>query len=272
MLRKIKLNNKPLSIENVNDNVYFGDSRGYIYKVTYPFQTVERVFDVDSPISSLFWYNNLMFYGTWDGEVGMTDLKTKKSIQITRDIVKCMTIYEQHIFVSIDHVVYILDLELNLVDKLEVPHKVLCFYKDEEACLVGMAVPFLGELIKEGDKFKIVNLVRSDHDTSILSIYKDLVGSSDGKITKSGSDVIFSSTGWIRSIYAEDLFSCGMKVIEKKNMSYEEIYAHEDEVMGVVRVKGKILSIGLDCSLCIFEEEELLDDELREIEELNKLY
>ncbi|KAF9764846.1 hypothetical protein NGRA_0234 [Nosema granulosis] len=268
MLRKISLYNKPLSLEYESENVYFGDSRGYIFKTSYPFLSVSKIYDVDSPVSSLVWYGGKMFYGTWDGEIGITDFKTKHSIGIVRDLVKSMTVFKNHVFVSIDHIVYIYNLDLELVDKIETPHKVLCFYSENDTCLVGMGVPFLGQIKLEDGSFKLHIISRTVHDTSILSIHKDLIGSSDGKITRMGNVTMFSSTGWIRSIFNGELFSCGKKVISKLS----EIYAHEDEVMGVLRIRDKILSIGLDYTLCIFEEDSLLEDELREIEELNRLF
>jgi hypothetical protein len=272
MLRRIPFNNKLLSLEQAGDSIYIGDSRGCIYKMDYPFCNSIKVHNVSSPISSLLWHKNRLFFANWDGEVGFTDFKISKSVSLVRNIVKCMTIFRDHIFVSIDHIIYILDLELKTKGRLEPPHKVLSFFPTENKCLVVMSVPFLGEIVQNvvGD-FVLINVKSSKHDTAILSIHKDLTGSSDGKIMR-GDNIIYSSSGWINSIFSEYLFSCGRSIILKNENGFKEIYAHKDDVMKVLRIKNKIISIGLDYTVCVWEEEMITEEELKEIEELNKMF
>lgn len=257
LLRRIQLPNKPLVISSLGDSVYIGDAHGFAYEMKPPYITPAVIFQSSGPISALA-VGRQMYYGNWNGDIGI--IRGRK-INLGSHIVKCMLIHKGRIYVSIGLAIYSLTLDLEIECSYEVKHKVLCMSDFQGSIYCGMGVPFLSR-IHSG--LEIIG--RSLHDTSIFCICGEYTGSADGRVLRQdyyeldNAEEIYKGDNWIRSMYNQHLFSDGRNVmadLDKLKGSgsggIRPIYSHEEDVVGVIKVGGKIISIGLDYCYCVFE-------------------
>ncbi|AFM97998.1 hypothetical protein EHEL_031020 [Encephalitozoon hellem ATCC 50504] len=256
-LRRIRLPNKPLVISSLGDSVYIGDAHGFAYEMKPPYISRTVILQSSGPISALA-VGKDVYYGNWDGDVGVVG---GKKINLGGEIVKCMLIHGDRIYVSVGLMVYGLSLGLDIECSYEVKHKVLCMSAFQGSVYCGMGVSFLSRI---HDEFEIIG--RSLHDTSIFCICGEYTGSADGRVLRQdycdldNAEEIYKGNNWIRSIYNQYLFSDGRNVMAdvdglKGNGScgVKPIYSHEEDVLGVIKVGGTVISIGLDYCYCVFE-------------------
>ncbi|KMV66473.1 hypothetical protein M970_031040 [Encephalitozoon cuniculi EcunIII-L] len=263
--RKVRLPNKPLVIMSLQDSVYIGDAHGNVYEMKPPYTIPTVIFRSSGPVSALGAGKHL-YYGNWDGDVGIIN---GKKINLGNHMVKCMQVHGGLVYVSVGLVVYGLSADLRIECSYEVKYKVLCMSTFEGSVYCGMGVPFLSRI---HNGFETIG--RSMHDTSIFCICGEYTGSADGRVLKQdysrldGAEEIYKGDGWIRSMDSQHLFSDGGHVMAdidglKGNggSGIRSIYSHEADVLGVIRVGSRIISIGLDYCYCIFEMEPSLSVE-----------
>lgn len=253
MLHTIPLANKPLCIVEHNNEIFIGDARGRVLKLKSPFFVPETIAEVAGPVSTIFFGNNQMFYGTWDGILYSKD----KEIKLGSNSIKCGCFYNGILFISIDSRLILLTEDFIKLEKIETESKI--FGMDVSQNRVNFAMSN-GSVSTYTDKFE--KGVSLDHEMSILCLKNGLTGSTDNSIRNNGK-LIFEGKGWIRSIWSSDLFSSGPDVYNFNNC----IYSHKDEVVGIVEVNNTILSIGLDYCYKIYQKE----ISLTEAEELELL-
>lgn len=250
---------KLLSLDYTPHYILIGDCRGNLLKFSK--NKLVKIYNCNSPISHIKIYNDTIYYSTWDGEM----YKNDKCIKIKIGIIKSFQIFNELIYVSLDLELYVLNLNLDVLDCIPVNHKVLCMNIFKDKLILGFNNNQIGFL-----KLNTIKYVSTEHFTGILKIFikddKIITGSVDGTI-RNNDKLIFESKKWIRDIYDLNLFCSGNDVCHNNNI----IYSHKDEVMRVVKIDNDIISIGLDCNINIYRTEELSENEKKEIEELNKL-
>lgn len=246
MLRVIPLRNKPLCITKQGDTLYIGDARGSIYSVQHPYLAPQRLQSAPGPVSSIVFLDEQMYFGTWDGVV----YSEKAEKRLGSNPIKCMHAYSGKLFVSVDTKLVVLDKHLTVVEEWNTENKIYCMDIYEGKLHFGLGT---GLISSYGSAYEPAH--GSSHETTVLCMKGDLTGSSDCTLRKKGL-LVFNGNGWIRSIYDRELFSCGNSVYGGDAV----VYSHKDEVVGVLRVRDRIVSIGLDYCYCVFEENESLDD------------
>lgn len=258
MLRTVPLKNKPLCIIDNGGDVYIGDAHGAIHLLQAPYDRPRIVETAPGPVSALVFLGRL-YYGTWDGAVCCGE----KSRKLGTDMVKAMAAWRGRIFVSVDLRLFVLDPDLNILEEYDTESKIYCVCRHASHLSFGMGHGLISTYSAEG----YAAAVQSAHDASILAMSGDLSGCTHGKLMKNG-EAIFSSGPWIRSIFSEGLFSCGRSVMRDGKV----LYCHSDEVVGVLRAGGRVISIGLDFCYKVHEEGVgLAEDEERELLELLNL-
>ncbi|ADM11244.1 uncharacterized protein Eint_031010 [Encephalitozoon intestinalis ATCC 50506] len=273
LLRRVRLPNKPLVILSWKNSVYIGDAHGVVYEMKHPYIAPVAIFQSPGPVSALDGAECL-YYGNWDGDIGIVG---GGKINLGNHMVKCMVVHGDTVYASVGLMVYGLSLELKIKCSYEVKHKVLCMTSFQGSVYCGMGVSFLSRI---HNGLEIVG--RSLHDTSIFCISGEYTGSADGKVLKQDYDElenakeIYRGKNWIRSMYNQHLFSDGRDVMGdidglkgSLGSGVKLMYSHEEDVVGVVRVGGMIISIGLDYCCTILEVEPSLSmEEEKELAEL----
>lgn len=291
MLQSINFSNKLLCLDYTDNYILIGDNIGNIYKYNF-LETcdssqnqyitsntkIQILFFCNSPVSCIFIYNNDIFYTTWDGDIYKNDIK----VHLSQEITKALIIFNNLIYVSLEHNIYILNLNLELLKVLNVPHKVLCFCSTENFIICGFNLPVICVI---DTKFNLTTK-SVEHDTGILSIkynngyiytgsvdgslqmydFRDVFGS-DNKM-KSIKILKQKSSKWLRNIFNDKLYCSGNEVIYKNNL----IYSHLDQVMRVIMLNKYIISIGLDKKMIFYKELNINKEEEDEINKLNQLY
>jgi hypothetical protein len=273
---RVRLPNKPLVVVPVGECVYIGDAHGVLYALKTPYTSATAVFQSVGPISALVFSGDRLYYGNWDGDVGVVEVDGKKA-NFGRHIVKCMVVHQDLIYASVGNFVYVLDLDLAVVHEYKVEHKVLCMSVFEGAVYCGMGVPFVARI---GDGIMILG--KSAHETSIFCMCGEYTGSADGTVMRQDYSslerhaVIYKGQQWIRSMHSRYLFSEGKSVVADMSgikcgsgTGFKHLYSHEADVVGVAAVGSKIVSIGLDYMYCVYDIGfEMSEEEEREIAEL----
>lgn len=244
MLQTIKLQNKALCLAENNNELFIGDARGLIIKVSAPFLITECILTAHAPISSIIFVKDEMFYATWDGLVYKNGKKVIQSKKLGRDAIKCMIEFNGEIYVSIDLKLIVLDLNLDIIHSYDTEYKICCMHKTEFELKFGLITGMIS-----GFKDTYIPASKTLHETTILCIKNDLTGSADGSLYKKNK-ILYKDIGWIRSIHNENLFSSGKNVV----MSNKVIYTHDNEVTGVIKINDTIISIGLDYCYKIYKE------------------
>ncbi|EQB62356.1 hypothetical protein NAPIS_ORF00071 [Vairimorpha apis BRL 01] len=250
---------KLISLAYTTEYILIGDCRGNLYKLSE--KKLNKISNCNSPISQIKIYNNNIYYSTWDGEI----YKNDKCIKIKTGIIKTFHILNDIIYVSLDLNIYVINLNLEVLNCIPVDHKVLCMSDFKNELVLGFNNNQIGLC-----KFNTIKYITTKHFTGILNLFindgKIVTGSVDGTI-RNKNNLIFKTNKWIRDIYDLNLFCSGNDVWFNNNI----LYSHNDEVMRVVKFHNDIISIGLDCKIIIYRIEELSEKEKQEIEELNKL-
>lgn len=257
LVGRVRLPNKPLVVISSQETVYVGDAHGVVYDIKPPYISPRPIFISPGPVSALAADKDL-YYGNWDGDVGIVD---GKKVNLGNHMVKCMLIDKGLLYVSVGLAVHVLDLDLRTKGSYEVSYKVLCMSVVGDSVYCGMGVSFLARI---HGGLEIIG--QSLHDTSILCISGEYTGSADGRVLKQDySDLenakeVYKGEGWIRSMDSRFLFSDGRQVMADidglkggHGTGLRSIYSHEEDVIGMIRVGNRIISIGLDYCYCIFE-------------------
>ncbi|KAM0681239.1 hypothetical protein GINT2_000437 [Glugoides intestinalis] len=248
MLRNIKLLNKPLCIVENNGIIYVGDARGNILEIKKPFIKISPIVSAPGPISAICFHNRKLFYGTWDGIV----YEDKKQMKLGINQIKCICVFEQKLFVSVDRRLVILDENLNTIEDIEVGNKIHCMDVSDGKIHFGMD---MGIVSSYSDRYQATG--RNVHEKTVLCMKNGVSGSCDCKIKENKNKTIFIGSSWTRAIHNHVLFSCGKDVIENGNV----LYKHDDDVVGILKIDEKIISIGLDFSIKILESKFEIDEE-----------
>lgn len=244
MLQSVRLPNKPLCMIENSGQIYIGDARGNVLGIEFPYTSLRLVKSHSAPVSAICFYKNRMICGTWDGTV----CDDKLEIKLGKDPVKCMAVFEDRIFVSIDKQLILIDENMNVVEKYDTFNKIYSMDVFSGRIYFGMGTGMMAIYSNKYEEY------RSTHESSILCIKGNLTGSSDCTV-RDNENVIYSGSGWIRSIWNHNLFVSGKEIIE--NMI--PIYSHDDEAMCVIKIQDTILSIGLDFCLKVFNKELNID-------------
>ena len=251
MLKTVPLKNKPLCILEHNGDIYIGDARGTIYLLQAPYDRPRAIETAASPVSALAFHHRL-YYGTWDGVVCFGE----RSRGLGSDMVKAMTVWRGRVFVSVDLKLFVLDLDLNILEEHDTESKIYCICTHKDRLIFGMGH---GLVSTYADEYSTAT--KSAHDASILAMADGLSGCTYGRLMR-GGDIVFASDQWIRSIFDAGLFSCGKSVM----VDMKAIYSHSDDVVGVLRIGNRVISIGLDFCYKIHEDGVgLAEDEEREL-------
>lgn len=255
MLRTIKLLNKPLCMVENNGTVYIGDARGNILEMQKPFVKINPIISAPGPISAICFHNEKLFYGTWDGIV----YEDKKQVKLGTNQIKCICVFAEKLFVSVDRRLVVLDERLNTIEDIDVGNKIYCMEVRNEKVYFGMD---MGIISSYDDRYKDTG--KLVHEKTVLCMKNGFSGSCDCTI-KNENKTIFTGSSWTRSIYNNLLFSCGKDVIENGAV----VYKHDDDVVGILKIDGKVISIGLDFSIKILEDKfEIDEEEEKELMEL----
>ncbi|TBU16644.1 hypothetical protein CWI40_030990 [Ordospora colligata] len=276
LIARVRLPNKPLVVLTVGECIYIGDAHGVLYVLNAPYTSAVAVFQSVGPISALVFSDNRLYYGNWDGDVGVVD---GNKINFGSHIVKCMAVHEGLIYASVGDFVYALDFNLVVVNAYKVEHKVLCMSVFEGVMYCGMGVPFVARIDDN-----ITTIGKSAHETSIFCMCGEYTGSADGIVMRQDySDlerhvVVYKGKEWIRSMYSQYLFSEGKNIVAdvdgiryRLGTGLKNLYSHEADVVGVTVVESKIISIGLDYMYYVYDIGfgfEMSEEEAREISEL----
>jgi hypothetical protein len=272
-VRRISTENKLISLVAKDERIYIGDAGGTLYELGYPFTGLKKLFQSTAPISAVE-VDERIYYGNWDGCVGVVG---GKNTALSGEMVKCIRIFGSRVYVSVGMKVVILDLNLNVKEQYTMEYKVLAFTEAGGRLYCGMNVPYIAR-IDAGPEM----MGKSGHEMAILCMDGEYTGSADGTVMKqdfselSRGAVIYKGDEWIRSMHSQHLFSQGRDVIAdldglrgSASGSLQRIYSHDDNVEGVVCVRDKIVSIGLDYCYYIYDlDVSLGSDEEREIAEL----
>lgn len=246
MLKSIPISNKLLCMEVLGENLYLGDAGGVIHLAKYPFTIPVRLITTSAPVSSIAFLNGEIFYGTWDGCINSINSKKKLGI----DPIKCIKVYKERLFVSVDKYVFVLDKNLSILEEIRTPYKVLCMDKHDGKLWFGLGTGMLAAYTNRYESEE-----KTGHETNILAIRNGITGSADGTMRR-GEEVLYSGKGWIRSIFDETLFSAGRSVYENGKILYD----HQADVMDAIRICNKIISIGLDRCYKIYDKGGFTDE------------
>lgn len=244
MIKKIPLRNKPLSLWYRDDQIYIGDAYGEIIVAELPYKGFKHVTTANAPVSAIVFIDDVMIYGSWDGNVCTFIGGETKIIKLGRDPVKCISVFDSKIFVSVDTKLIVLDKDLNILDEVITEYKIGCMHVIDDSVIFGLMT---GMISRYNNGY--IPAVRSKHETNIMSIYKSLTGSSDCTL-RDEKEILYTGSGWIRSIFDENLFSSGKDVIYRNKL----LYSHDDDVIKVVMIGSTILSIGLDYCCKLYNE------------------
>lgn len=240
MLHTVQLRNKPLTMVYNDKCLYIGDAGGIIYQLKPPFRHLKEIMKFEVPISVIIFLNDEICCGGWDGCIYYQE----KSIKLGKDPIKCMIVYRELLYVSVDKTLKVLDFKLNCIEDYKTESKILCMEIHENQLILGLSTGFISTYT---DKY--IPARKSSHETSILSMKGELTGSADGTLRK-GEEVLFQNKKWIRSIWNKNLFSAGNDVYYNDCL----IYSHQDEVMMVIMIDESIISIGLDYCYKIYSD------------------
>lgn len=256
MLRSVPLKNKPLCMMEHHDDLYIGDARGIVYVLQSPYCSPRACAEAPAPVSALAQHEHGgLYYGTWDGTVHTGD----KSKNLGTNMVKAMLFVGDRLFVSVDTKLFVLSRELGVLEEHETESKIHCMGACGSRVVFGMG---RGLVSTYTDAYQPAK--KSQHESTILSVQGDLSGDTYGKMLRN-AEPIYESDGWVRAIHDAGLFSSGRNVIKDSKV----LYSHDDEVVGLARIGGKIISIGLDYCYKIYEESfSLAEDEENELMEL----
>ena len=241
MIHTVPLANKPLCMVEYQTELFIGYARGRILKLSDSFLSPKCIAEASGPVSTIFFVNGKLHYGTWDGIL----YTQNKEIKLGLNPIKCGCFFNQKIFISIDNKLIILNEEFKILEKIELESKIFCMDVYSDKIVFGMSNGDVRTFTESLEKN-----CSNNHTMSILCIRNELTGSTDGSLRKNG-DVIFESQNWVRSIFSEDLFSSGKDVF----ISGKYAYSHKDEVVGTTKIHDTIISIGLDYCYKIFENE-----------------
>ncbi|KAI4292249.1 hypothetical protein PAPHI01_1523 [Pancytospora philotis] len=253
MLQSIPLRNKPLCIAVRGTTAYIGDARGNIYTVEHPYTHPRVLRSNSSPVSSIVFADQLI-YGDWDGTVHTENA----SRRLGRDMVKAMAVFDGRLFVSVDRKLFVLGLDLAVLEEHDTPAKIYSMDVHGGAVHFGMARGLVASYC--GGYHAPVD---SGRDGDIISLRSGCAGSTRGELC-AGGRVLYSSDKWIRSVWDESLFAAGPCVLQHGNV----LHSHADDVVGVARIDDAVISIGLDCCYKVHiatpmlsenEEKELMD-------------
>lgn len=248
-LKTVPLANKPLCAVLNDGMIYMGDARGFIYVISGPHSPPKKILETPAPVSAIV-CGNVIYYGTWDGTV-YTEGKFKN---LGKDMIKCMTLWRNILFVSVDLKLFLLDLDLNIIEEHNTASKIYCSESFDNRIVFGMGHGYTSvysECYESAKKYA--------HDGSIISMKNDLSGDTYGKLKK-GNSVLYCSEAWIRSIWDETLFSSGKDVVRDGKV----LYSHTDEITGVIKMDGIIYSFGLDYCYKIYSEGIILNEQEEE--------
>ncbi|EPR78911.1 hypothetical protein SLOPH_1865 [Spraguea lophii 42_110] len=246
MVFEIKLKNKPLSIYSSGEDVYIGDFMGNLYLLK---NGLKIIYVIDQPISSIVVDNGDIYYSTWKGEI----YKNNEKIKIGDDIIKNINFYKNELYAFIGDYMIILE-NMKIKKKINLDSKVLCSMVNNDILYLGFSIP----KICSYNNFEITD-IETFHEAGILHLnYNDgLITSSADKSIRKNNNIIYKSDVWCRGTLNNLIWED--KRILKEG---EVIIEHSDIIQGVVKVKDRIISIGLDCMIKIYKE---LDEELPDI-------
>ncbi|KAI5169789.1 hypothetical protein PAEPH01_0997 [Pancytospora epiphaga] len=229
--------------------IYIGDARGDILSLSPPYFCPRILHEAPGPVSAIIFHNTL-YYGTWDGVIFTGSFSQK----IGKNMIKSLAVLDDKLLASVDCKIVILSLDLEILEEYQTESKVYCIDVSEKTANFGMGSGLVSAYVGT-----YIPAIKSKHEATILCMRQGMSGSTDGKLMK-GEEVLYSGNGWIRSLCDENLFSAGKSVIEKGR----EIYRHDDEVVGLLRIENTIISIGLDYCYKVYHREFILDDQEEE--------
>lgn len=220
--------------------IYIGDARGLIYEIDESLMCFNHLTTVSGPVSAIAFLREKLFCGTWDGTV----VQGNREVKLGQDPIKCICVFRDRLFVSVDKKLVVLSDNLEVLENYETTNKIFCMDPRDCAIYFGLGT---GAIASYTDCYE--NEHNSEHNSTILSMRNGLSGCTAGELRKNGN-VMFTYKGWIRSVWDADLFSCGRNVFIKGKLAY----SHDDDVMAVIRHQKAIISIGLDYTYKIYED------------------
>lgn len=247
MIRTVSLENKPLCLIKNNGKAYIGDARGNVYEILAPFTKISCLLSLPGPVSAICFFNDKITCGTWDGII----YYDKKVLKLGKNQIKAMCVYKDALFVSVDKSLVILDVDFNIIKRYEVKNKIFCIEPREDGVYLGYDCGLVGSYSNDS-----LTEPKALHSSTVLCIKDGFTGSCDGTIRKNDA-IIFQGDSWIKSIVDQGTFCCGNRVISNN----EQIYTHEDEITGILKVGNTIISIGLDYCYKIYQKGIIIDEE-----------
>lgn len=257
MIMTSRLRNKPLCMVENEGKIYIGDARGCVYEMNTSIACMDHLTTVSGPVSAMVFFNGMLFCGTWNGTV----VQGTREVKLGSDPVKCMCVFRNALFVSVDTKLVVVDSNLTVVESNDTSNKIFCMEAQNDILRFGLGIGLVASYTNGyGDEHK------SAHDTTVLCMRGGLTGSADGTLRR-GREVIYTGSGWVRSVWDADLFSSGKDVVINGKVAY----AHNDEVVGVVRHGKMVISIGLDYCCKTYEDRPYISeaDEAELLEMLN---
>lgn len=245
MLKTIPLENKPLCIIENNSSLYIGDAHGLIHAVDAPYTHPRVCETAPGPVSALV-FTDKLYYGTWEGAVYTKD----RSVRLGSNPIKCMLGFKGRLFVSVDFRLFVLDCDLNIVEKHDTESKIHCMSVYKDSVRFGMG---RGLISSYTDQYGPA--LETLHGSTVMSMRQDVSGCTHGHLVR-GGEIAHMSKEWIRGVWDENLFAAGKSVLQDG----KEIYRHADDVVGILKVDRLVITIGLDYCYKIYETAFSLDD------------
>lgn len=287
IINKLYFPDKLLSITTHNKHVIVSTANGQIYRINEPYNTADKtlIYSNASPVSCVKWWNGHLIFGDWNGCVRKMkyncscktcDIVMENSnceLSLDDAIIKCLAVFNEEVFISIDTFLIVLDTDLNIKNKINLDNRILCFSIINNELYMGMSVPSI-LVYKDG----IVRSLYTGHTSSVLCICECkkesdnntttmLITASADKTLMKDNVIVYSGDEWIR-VCLDDYFTDGNTVREKDRLLYE----HKGYVVGLERNEKYLFSIGLDCCLIIYGSEKVLEEYEDEIARLNDEY
>ncbi|KAL6122561.1 hypothetical protein NUSPORA_00327 [Nucleospora cyclopteri] len=252
-----KWNCKILCMEKINDEIIAGDALGHLIILNPPNYIPRIIFKTESPISGFTKIADNLFVATWKGEI--ISIKSGRKIILGENMIKAFKSYKEHMFAGIDNLLYVIDNNMNIINKIECEDKIQAIYFNDRCGLIAMNCGILGQINNLNDDnkqifsdCKVTRLYSATvHEKNILSVKiadnEVLTGCIEG-ILGCNNKIIYEEKRWIRSIFSKNLFTAGNSVI----YNGKEIYSHKDDVMDVLETDKVIISCGLDEQFGVF--------------------
>lgn len=249
---KIATGKRILCMKYFNNTIYFGNSRGEIFKIklseNIDFSTnnfiIEKIANFYNPISSIVINNNNIFCSTWKGEI--FNVLTGKFIILKNNIIKTMEISNDEILAGIDKTLFILDFDLKIKKEIIVKTKIQCMNKVNNSILIGQSLGIVGIYNKEYSEFEKIS--ERGNIISIKSIENDIITGTTENILRKNKNILFEGDEWINAIFNENLFAVGNDIIKNNKI----LYSHIDKISEILENEKYIISSGIDGNIMIY--------------------